>query len=98
MPIGTRSSGDGRAIGVQAVVCAPWVQALSTVSPIAAIDNRRFLRFAPDSSFIGRSLSGRIEGATSQMPHAKLRDGAELYYEKHGSGPPLFLVPGLGGD
>ncbi len=32
------------------------------------------------------------------MPHAKLRDGAELYYEKHGSGPPLFLVPGLGGD
>jgi aminoacrylate hydrolase len=28
----------------------------------------------------------------------KLRDGAELYYEKHGSGPPLFLVPGLGGD
>ncbi|MFI4998829.1 MAG: alpha/beta fold hydrolase [Reyranellales bacterium] len=32
------------------------------------------------------------------MPHLKLRDGAELYYEKHGSGPPLFLVPGLGGD
>jgi aminoacrylate hydrolase len=32
------------------------------------------------------------------MPHIKLRDGAELYYEKHGSGPPLFLVPGLGGD
>jgi aminoacrylate hydrolase len=32
------------------------------------------------------------------MPHAKLRDGAELYYEKRGSGPPLFLVPGLGGD
>ena len=32
------------------------------------------------------------------MPHVKLRDGAELYYEKHGSGPPLFLVPGLGGD
>jgi aminoacrylate hydrolase len=28
----------------------------------------------------------------------KLRDGAELYYEKHGSGPPLLLVPGLGGD
>ena len=28
----------------------------------------------------------------------KLRDGAELYYETHGSGPPLFLVPGLGGD
>jgi aminoacrylate hydrolase len=32
------------------------------------------------------------------MPHFKLRDGAELYYETHGSGPPLFLVPGLGGD
>ena len=32
------------------------------------------------------------------MPHIKLRDGAELYYEKHGNGPPLFLVPGLGGD
>ena len=32
------------------------------------------------------------------MPHLKLRDGAELYYEKHGNGPPLFLVPGLGGD
>jgi aminoacrylate hydrolase len=32
------------------------------------------------------------------MPQLKLRDGAELYYEKHGGGPPLFLVPGLGGD
>jgi aminoacrylate hydrolase len=32
------------------------------------------------------------------MPHIKLRDGAELYYEKHGKGPPLFLVAGLGGD
>jgi len=32
------------------------------------------------------------------MPHLKLHDGAELYYEKQGSGPPLFLVPGLGGD
>src|SRR6185437_9599936 len=32
------------------------------------------------------------------MPHLKLRDGAELYYEKLGGGPPLFLVPGLGGD
>jgi aminoacrylate hydrolase len=32
------------------------------------------------------------------MPHVKLRDGAELYYESHGDGPPLFLVPGLGGD
>jgi aminoacrylate hydrolase len=32
------------------------------------------------------------------MPHVKLRDSAELYYETHGSGPPLLLVPGLGGD
>ena len=32
------------------------------------------------------------------MPHLKLRDGAELHYETHGNGPPLFLVPGLGGD
>ena len=32
------------------------------------------------------------------MPHFKLSDGAALYYETHGSGPPLFLVPGLGGD
>lgn len=28
----------------------------------------------------------------------RLRDGAELYYEVHGSGPVLFLVAGLGGD
>ncbi len=32
------------------------------------------------------------------MPLYRLRDGAELYYETHGSGPPLFLVAGLGGD
>src|SRR3954471_15269913 len=32
------------------------------------------------------------------MPHLKLRDGADLYYETHGHGPPLLLVPGLGGD
>jgi aminoacrylate hydrolase len=32
------------------------------------------------------------------MPYLKLRDGAELYYEQSGSGSPLFLVPGLGGD
>ena len=32
------------------------------------------------------------------MPQARLRDGAELHYEIHGSGPPLFLVAGLGGD
>jgi len=32
------------------------------------------------------------------MPHFTLRDGAQLHYDKQGSGPPLFLVPGLGGD
>ena len=32
------------------------------------------------------------------MPLFRLRDGAELYYETHGSGPTLFLVAGLGGD
>ncbi len=32
------------------------------------------------------------------MPLFRLRDGAGLYYETHGAGPPLFLVPGLGGD
>jgi aminoacrylate hydrolase len=32
------------------------------------------------------------------MPHVKLRDGAEVYYESRGAGPPLFLVAGLGGD
>ncbi|HZP98492.1 MAG TPA: alpha/beta fold hydrolase [Reyranella sp.] len=32
------------------------------------------------------------------MPKIKLRDGAELYYDRHGQGPALFLVPGLGGD
>lgn len=32
------------------------------------------------------------------MAKIKLRDGAELYYEKQGHGPALFLVPGLGGD
>jgi len=31
------------------------------------------------------------------MPHITLRDGATLYYETHGSGPPLMLVSGLGG-
>jgi aminoacrylate hydrolase len=31
------------------------------------------------------------------MPTITLRDGAELYYETHGSGPPLMLVSGLGG-
>ena len=32
------------------------------------------------------------------MPLFKLHDGADLYYEMTGRGPPLFLVPGLGGD
>src|SRR5690349_5073672 len=32
------------------------------------------------------------------MATIRLRDGAEIFYEKQGSGPPLFLVPGLGGD
>ena len=32
------------------------------------------------------------------MPHLPLRDGAHLHYEPHGDGPPLLLVPGLGGD
>lgn len=32
------------------------------------------------------------------MPRFRLRDGAELHYGTHGSGPPLFLVAGLGGD
>jgi hypothetical protein len=30
------------------------------------------------------------------MPKAAV-DGIEIYYETFGSGPPLFLVPGLGG-
>ena len=31
------------------------------------------------------------------MPVLTLEDGGQLHYEVHGSGPPLFLVPGLGG-
>ena len=31
------------------------------------------------------------------MPFATLKDGEKLYYEVHGSGPPLALVSGLGG-
>jgi aminoacrylate hydrolase len=31
------------------------------------------------------------------VPHLKLADGDLLYYEKHGAGPALLLVPGLGG-
>ncbi|HTR83543.1 MAG TPA: alpha/beta fold hydrolase [Reyranella sp.] len=32
------------------------------------------------------------------MPHITLKDGAKLHYDRNGSGPPLFLVSGLGGD
>lgn len=32
------------------------------------------------------------------MAHFTLRDGADLWYETQGSGPPLLLVPGLNGD
>lgn len=32
------------------------------------------------------------------MPFHTLNDGARLWYETHGSGPPLMLVPGLGGS
>jgi aminoacrylate hydrolase len=56
---------------------------------IAAIDSRFIVGFPP---------AGTIATEAVEMPHIKLRDGAELYYEKHGNGPPLFLVPGLGGD
>ncbi|HJQ60652.1 MAG TPA: alpha/beta hydrolase [Vineibacter sp.] len=31
------------------------------------------------------------------MPEITLRDGATLYHETHGNGPPLMLVSGLGG-
>jgi aminoacrylate hydrolase len=31
------------------------------------------------------------------MSLLRLRDGAALYHEVHGSGPPLLLIPGLGG-
>ena len=31
------------------------------------------------------------------MPHLELADGDRLYYEVHGQGPPLLLVPGLSG-
>ena len=31
------------------------------------------------------------------MPTLTLRDGGHLYYKRHGSGPPLLLVTGLGG-
>src|SRR5438477_8729822 len=31
------------------------------------------------------------------MPNARIGD-AEIYYEEAGSGPPLLLVPGLGGQ
>jgi pimeloyl-ACP methyl ester carboxylesterase len=67
--------------------CCSFVQPAS--SRIATIDRRFIVRFPP-----------HVTKATERdsMPHVKLRDGAELYYESRGEGPPLFLVPGLGGD
>ena len=32
------------------------------------------------------------------MPIITAADGCELYYERTGSGPPVVLIPGLGGD
>ena len=32
------------------------------------------------------------------MPYLGLSDGESLYYEVHGSGPPLLLISGLGGE
>src|SRR5882757_2630864 len=86
MPDGVGSSGAGREIMV-ATGCCSLVQ--PTSSRIATID-RRFTMRLPSFATIA------TEG--DAMPQIKLRDGAELYYEKHGNGPPLFLVSGLGGD
>ncbi len=32
------------------------------------------------------------------MPKAKARDGITLHYDRRGAGPPVVLIPGLGGD
>src|SRR6478735_845026 len=98
MPIGVGSSGAGRGIAAERTAGPCCAQAPSSVASAIAIDKRRILRFPLRTDFSDASLTGPPRGATSQMPHVKLRDGAELYYEKHGSGPPLLLVPGLGGD
>src|SRR5512138_3297998 len=68
---------------------------------VAALGCSRPKPSSPQST--GASSCAFLQGATiategDAMPHIKLSDGAELYYEKHGNGPPLFLVPGLGGD
>src|SRR6187455_807142 len=86
MPAGVASSGAGRAIGVHLTVEPCWQAPSDAASTRAAIDKRRILRFPPSTDFSGASLSGSRGGAMQQMPHVKLRDGAELYYEKHGNG------------
>src|SRR4051812_4577239 len=98
MPCGVASSGAGRTIGVQLVAGPCCTQAASSAASTIAIDKRPILRFPLPANFSDASLTSPPQGAMSQMPHVKLRDGAELYYEKHGSGPPLLLVPGPGGD
>src|SRR4029077_20069972 len=89
--------GAGR--GIRLVTgCCCCTQPASNV--IAAIDRRFMVRFPPTG--IIPIVAGERSVVENQrkdcMSHLKLRDGAELYYETHGSGPPLFLVPGLGGD
>src|SRR5262249_35183760 len=98
MPCGVGSSGAGRAIGtkVSTGVCGTHA-AGATRSGVVTIDRRCILLFPP-TGVRGGSLTTARGRAFGQMPHMKLRDGGELYYEKQGSGPPLFLVPGLGGD
>src|SRR6185436_13949957 len=86
MPAGVGSSGAGRGMKVVSGCCS-LVQAAS--SRIARIDRRFIVRFPPHVT---------IATERDSMPHVKLRDGAELYYESRGAGPALFLVPGLGGD
>src|SRR5450631_1961268 len=99
MPDGFGSSGAGRGIRLVTGGCC-CTQPASRV--IAAIDRRFIVRFPPERHL--KELTGHDNGTfmpregTAAMPHLKLRDDAELYYETHGSGPPLFLVPGLGGD
>ena len=39
----------------------------------------------------------RHQVARPAMPHVSIGD-AEIYYEEQGQGPPLMLVPGLGGQ
>src|SRR6201991_1274212 len=85
MPAGVGSSGAGRGMKV---VTGCWSLGQPASSRIARIDRRFIVRFPPHVTIVTERDS---------MPHVKLRDGAELYYESHGDGPPLFLVAGLGG-